>query len=110
MRMLNISGSLLIVHKRSNVTFGGGNHFDSTLWIFGPCVMSFQNICCSLLTIDWTHLLCKYQGVLLVACGLDGNNKFLSIAYVVVGTKRYETWEWFYGKNGYRVTTILSDK
>lgn len=91
MCMLNISGSVLIVHRRSNVSFGGGNHFYSTFWIFGPCVMSFQNIYCSLLTVDRTHLLCKYHAVLLVACDLDGNNKLLSVAYVVVDTKRYET-------------------
>lgn len=89
--MLNISGSLLLVHKRSNVTFGGGNHFDSTLWIFGPCVLSFQNTCCSLFTVDWSHLLCKYQGVLLVACGLDGNNKFLSVAHGSGFTRRMVT-------------------
>ena len=76
---VSYAGSMVIVRRLCDVRPSGGNQFDRAFWVFGPCVRTFQNTLRSLLTVDGTHLLGKYPGVLLIACALDENNKLLPI-------------------------------
>lgn len=59
------TNSLFIEHKHDHMRYLG-MEFGSCFWAFGACVQTFQNTCCSMLTVDGTYLFRKYHGVLLV--------------------------------------------
>jgi hypothetical protein len=51
--------------------------------------------CRSLLTLDGTHLKTRYQGVLLIAVGVDAEQHLFPLAFGVVNAENRENGSWF---------------
>ena len=51
-----------------------------------------------MLIADRTFLKVKHCGTLLTACGMDAEDKFFPLAFVVVESKNIGPWEWFLTK------------
>ena len=48
-----------------------------------------------MISIDWTHLYGKYQGVLMITMATDANNKVFPLAFAVVDKGLRPSWGWF---------------
>ncbi|XP_077231923.1 uncharacterized protein LOC143865428 [Tasmannia lanceolata] len=48
-----------------------------------------------LVLVDGTHLRGKYHGVLLIACGVNGNNRLFTLAFAIVENENEDSWSWF---------------
>ncbi|XP_074266607.1 uncharacterized protein LOC141589886 [Silene latifolia] len=68
--------------------------FDRVFWAFGPLIKGFPH-CRPIITIDGTHLYGKYNGVLLIAMGVDANEQLYPLCFAIVDKERYNTWSWF---------------
>ncbi|XP_074318952.1 uncharacterized protein LOC141655804 [Silene latifolia] len=68
--------------------------FDRVFWAFGPSIKGFPH-CRPIITIDGTHLYGKYNGVLLIAMGVDANEQLYPLCFAIVDKERYNTWSWF---------------
>jgi len=73
---------------------GGPSILQRTFFCLGPCVRAFQ-CCLPLLCIDGTFLTGKYQGTILSAIGVDGNNQLLPVAFAFVERENIDSWLWF---------------
>ncbi|KAK9987835.1 hypothetical protein SO802_028074 [Lithocarpus litseifolius] len=60
-------------------------------WTFAPCIAAFR-YCRPIISIDGTHLYCKYRGVLMIAMATDANQKVLPLAFAVVGKESGAKW------------------
>ena len=67
---------------------------DYVFWTFGPSVGGFK-YCRPVISIDGTHLYGKYEGKLLIATAVDGNNQIFSLAFAVVDKECTISWRWF---------------
>ena len=70
--------------------------FKRTFISFKATVEGFLKGCRPLIGVDGYFLKGPYKGVLLVALGLDGNNGYFSIAYVVVQQENKSNWLYFF--------------
>ncbi|XP_074270897.1 uncharacterized protein LOC141594807 [Silene latifolia] len=68
---------------------------DKVFWSFGPSINGFPH-CRPIITIDGTHLYGKYQGVMLIAMGVDANDQLFPLAFAIVEKEDYENWSWFW--------------
>ncbi|XP_020258800.1 uncharacterized protein LOC109835226 [Asparagus officinalis] len=55
----------------------------------------FKNGCRPFIGLDACHLRGNMKGVILTACGVDGNNCMYPFAFAIVEGERAITWEWF---------------
>ncbi|XP_042989569.1 uncharacterized protein LOC122316819 isoform X2 [Carya illinoinensis] len=62
---------------------------------FHASMSGFQQGCRPLLFLDSTSLNSKYQGVLLSATAVDGDDGIFPIAFAVVDAETKENWHWF---------------
>ncbi|KAK3025033.1 hypothetical protein RJ639_043311 [Escallonia herrerae] len=62
---------------------------------FQASLYGFQQGCRPLLFLDSTPLKSKYQGTLLAATAVDGDNGFFPVAFAVVDTESDDNWHWF---------------
>lgn len=68
----------------TNLIVNNDGTFRSFFWEFGPCIEAF-NICLRpVMIMDSTILTGLYSGALLMACGVDGENEIVPIAFSVV--------------------------
>nr|KAJ0189856.1 hypothetical protein LSAT_V11C800389420 [Lactuca sativa] len=68
--------------------------FRHVFWAFVPFIHGFEH-CRPVISIDATHLYGKYNGKMMIAMGVDGNNQIFSLAFVVVENESYNSWYWF---------------
>jgi len=68
--------------------------FDKVFWAFGPSIRGFKH-CRPVICVDGTHLYSKYQGVLLIAMGIDAEGQIYPLAYAIVEKEDGENWSWF---------------
>lgn len=62
---------------------------------FHASIYGFQQGCRPLLFLDSTVLYAKYQGTLLAAVGVDGNDGVFPVAFAVVDEETDDNWHWF---------------
>ncbi|KAL5065628.1 hypothetical protein RYX36_027365 [Vicia faba] len=62
---------------------------------FHASLIGFQQACCPLIFLDRTPLNSKYQGELLAAISLDGNDGIFPVAFAVVDAETEDNWHWF---------------
>ncbi|XP_049402862.1 uncharacterized protein LOC125866619 isoform X2 [Solanum stenotomum] len=62
---------------------------------FHASINGFQQGCRPLLFLDSTVLYAKYQGTLLAAVGVDGNDGVFPVAFAVVDEETDDNWHWF---------------
>lgn len=62
---------------------------------FQACMVGFHIGCRPLLFLDGTFLKDKYQGKLLAATALNGENELFPLAYAACDAENEENWEWF---------------
>lgn len=62
---------------------------------FHACISGFQQGCRPLLFLDSVPLLSKYQGVLLAAVSVDGDDAIFPVAFAIVDEETEENWQWF---------------
>lgn len=74
-----------------------GYRFKRLFVAYGACVNGFK-YCRPLLFLGGTHLNGPCKGVLLGACGMDADNRLLSVAYAIVSSEKNEEWSWFLEK------------
>jgi len=55
-------------------------------WAFAPCIDRFRHYK-PVISIDWTHLHGKYQGVLLITMATNANNKVFPLTFTIVNKK-----------------------
>ena len=68
--------------------------FDYVFWTFGPSVEGFKH-CRPVISIDGTHLYGKYEGKMLIATAVDGNNQLFPLAFAIVDKECTASWKWF---------------
>ncbi|KAK4363790.1 hypothetical protein RND71_019031 [Anisodus tanguticus] len=82
-------GSVAIVSTKEDSSF-------HRLFIsFHASISGFQQGCRPLLFLDSTLLYAKYQGTLLAAVGVDGNDGVFPLAFAVVDEETNDNWHWF---------------
>jgi len=59
------------------------------------CKKCFLGGCRPFIALDKCHLKTKYVGQLLVVVGREPDDKYFSIAFVVVENECKKTWRWF---------------
>lgn len=62
---------------------------------FHASIAGFQQGCRPLLFLDSTPLNSKYQGVLLAAIAVDGDDAIFPVAFAVVDAETEDNWHWF---------------
>ncbi|KAJ4956462.1 hypothetical protein NE237_013245 [Protea cynaroides] len=62
---------------------------------FHPSLSGFQQGCRPLLFLDSTPLNSKYQGTLLAATAMDGDDGVFPVAFAVVDVETDDNWHWF---------------
>ena len=62
---------------------------------FHASISGFQQGCRPLLFLDKTSLNSKYQGELLAATAVDGNDGIFPVAFAVVDAETEDNWHWF---------------
>ncbi|KAE8077141.1 hypothetical protein FH972_015735 [Carpinus fangiana] len=62
---------------------------------FHASISGFQQGCRPLLFLDSTPLNSKYQGVLLAAIAVDGDDAIFPVAFAVVDAETEDNWHWF---------------
>lgn len=95
----------------------GINRFDRIYVCLHALNEGFIRSCRPVICLDGCWFKGTYGGILLTACGVDGNNSYLPIAYAVVKKETTETWSWFMAhlKHDLRIQdptkfTLMSDK
>ncbi|KAL4022715.1 hypothetical protein IC575_016459 [Cucumis melo] len=72
--------------------------FKYLFMAIGPCVRGFLNFIRPVIVMDGTFLKNKYQGQLIVAVCLDGNNQIYPLAFRVVDRETDDSIQWFLEK------------
>ncbi|XP_058757161.1 uncharacterized protein LOC131630393 [Vicia villosa] len=62
---------------------------------FHASLIGFQQACRPLIFLDRTPLNSKYQGELLAAVSVDGNDGIFPVAFAVVDAETEDNWHWF---------------
>jgi len=68
---------------------------EQVFWSFGPCIQYF-NYCKSVVQVDDTFLIGKYQGTLLTTLAQDGSRNIFPLAFAIVEGETKETLIWFF--------------
>ncbi|KAL9667565.1 hypothetical protein QQ045_001927 [Rhodiola kirilowii] len=71
----------------------GTMQVNRIFWAFSECILAFKH-CRPILSIDGTHMYEKYNVKLLVAIGLDANNRILPLSFALVESKNTSRWKW----------------
>jgi hypothetical protein len=82
------------------------------------CKKCFKSICWPIICLDAYYLKGEYEGQLLCAIGINGNDDIFPIVYAVAEAETRESWQWFiqilledlYGAEGKLGWTIISYK
>jgi hypothetical protein len=82
------------------------------------CKKGFKSGCRPMLCLDACHLKEEYEGQLLYAIGVDGNDDIFPIAYVMAKAECRESWQWLIqllltdlcGAEGGLGWTIMTDR
>jgi hypothetical protein len=61
----------------------GRQYFLYAFWILGQCVKVFKHYC-DVLSIDGTFLMGKYEGILLIAIGIDADHQLVPLAFAIM--------------------------
>ncbi|GAV83039.1 hypothetical protein CFOL_v3_26490, partial [Cephalotus follicularis] len=69
---------------------GNEVEFHSVFWTFSPSIEGFKH-CRPVMSIDATHLYGKYQGTMMIAMEIDGNNQLLTLAFAIVEAENYSS-------------------
>ncbi|KAK4755525.1 hypothetical protein SAY87_009282 [Trapa incisa] len=85
-------GSVAIFSTKEDLSF------HSLFVSFHACISGFQQGCRPLLFLDSVPLLSKYQGVLLAAVSVDGDDAIFPVAFAIVDEETEENWRWFLQK------------
>ncbi|KAL9676373.1 hypothetical protein QQ045_004587 [Rhodiola kirilowii] len=64
-------------------------------WDVTPLDDGTMQHCRPILSIDSTHMYRKYNAKLLIAIGLDANNRILPLAFALVESENTSNWKWF---------------
>lgn len=67
------------------------NQFQRVFWAFGSSIEGFKS-CRPVINIDGTHLYCQYQKTMLVAIGVDVNDKLYPLAFTIVEGENNDSW------------------
>ncbi|KAL9665429.1 hypothetical protein QQ045_020849 [Rhodiola kirilowii] len=94
MDMLKESNPGSIVYWDKSVLDSGNVNVNRVFWAFGPAINGFTH-CRPVISIDATHLIGKWKGVLMIAVTYDGENEILPLAYALVESENIESWRWF---------------
>ena len=68
--------------------------FQYLFWAFQPSIDGFTH-CRPVICIDGTHINGKYKGKLLVAMGINADNKIFSLAFAIIDEETLASWSWF---------------
>ncbi|XP_070046411.1 uncharacterized protein [Nicotiana tomentosiformis] len=68
--------------------------FKFAFWAFKPCIDGFKT-CRPVISVDGTHMYCKYDIKLLIIVGIDGNDNILPHAFAIVQRESKEACKWF---------------
>ncbi|KAL9686602.1 hypothetical protein QQ045_030995 [Rhodiola kirilowii] len=94
MNMLKESNLGSIVHWDTSMLESGKVSLNHVFWSFAPAIEGFKH-CHPIISIDATHLIGKWKGVLMIAVSLDAENEVLPLAYALVKGENIESWKWF---------------
>ncbi|CAM8993874.1 unnamed protein product [Rhodiola kirilowii] len=83
MDMLKESNPGSIVHWDTSMLESGNVSLNRVFWSFAPAIDGFKH-CRPVISIDATHLIGKWKGVLMIAVSLDAQNEILPLAYALV--------------------------
>ncbi|RLN13358.1 hypothetical protein C2845_PM09G14000 [Panicum miliaceum] len=67
---------------------------QSAYWCFPQCAEAFKH-CKSVISVDGTFLTRKYRGALLIATGMDREDRLIPQAFSLVESENNESWSWF---------------
>jgi hypothetical protein len=67
---------------------------ERVYWCFPQCVEAFKH-CRPVISVDGTFLTRKYRGVLLIATGVDGEDRLVPLAFALVESENIDSWSWF---------------
>ncbi|XP_059276262.1 uncharacterized protein LOC132030584 [Lycium ferocissimum] len=82
-------GSVAIIATKED------SSFHRLFIAFHASISGFQQVCRPLIFLDSTLLYAKYQGTLLAAVGVDGNDGVFPVAFAVVDEETSDNWHWF---------------
>jgi transposase-like protein len=71
----------------------GRQYFLSAFYTFGQYVEAFKYYC-DVLSIDGTFLTGKYEGIMLIAIGIDADRQLVPLAFAIM-EKNNGSWGWF---------------
>ncbi|KAL9686888.1 hypothetical protein QQ045_031281 [Rhodiola kirilowii] len=94
MEMLQESNPGSIVYWDKSTLDSGNVSVNRVFWAFYPAINGFTH-CRLVISIDATHLIGKWKGVLMIAVTFDAENGILPIAYALVESENVESWKWF---------------
>jgi MULE transposase domain len=88
--------------------------FQTVCWAYGLVIEVFKH-CKPVIRIDDTYLSRRYKGNMLVACGFNGEDQLVPLAFALVDTENNKFWEDFMKfvrrkVVGSRIMTVLSDR
>ncbi|KAL9683685.1 hypothetical protein QQ045_015513 [Rhodiola kirilowii] len=63
---------------------------NRVFWSFASAIEAFKH-CRPVISIDATHLIGKWKGVLMIAVSLDAENEVLPLAYALVEGENIES-------------------
>ncbi|MED6135639.1 hypothetical protein PIB30_117876 [Stylosanthes scabra] len=90
-----IPGTIVDLQTRP---FDVGNSLDvvfhQVFWSCPSCIKAFKH-CKPLISVDATHLVGKYSGILLIAIAQDGNGNLLPVAFAIVEKEDTDSWFFF---------------
>lgn len=84
----------VVVWRFKDGPFANSNQFQCVFWSFGPSIKGSLS-CRPIISIDGTHLYGKYQGLMLVAVGVDANDQLFSLVFGIVEAENNDSWDWF---------------
>ncbi|KAL9683275.1 hypothetical protein QQ045_015095 [Rhodiola kirilowii] len=94
MEMLQESNPGTIVYWDKSTLDSGNVSVNRVFWAFYPAIEGFKH-CRPVISIDATHLIGKWKGVLMIAVTFDAENGILPIAYALVESENVDSWKWF---------------
>nr|KAJ0189897.1 hypothetical protein LSAT_V11C800395070 [Lactuca sativa] len=74
---------------------GGKKLFKRFFICLAACSRGFVSCCRPYIGLDACHLKGKFNGVLVAATGIDGNNSIFPITYCVLKSEKTQSWPWF---------------
>lgn len=74
---------------------GGDRRFQHLFVSFHASRHGFQCGCRPILFLDATSLKSKYHEILLTATALDGDDGVFPVAFAIIDTENYDSWNWF---------------